>query len=187
MILKLLMLLVLINLTLWIIYTFSVHPNSTPAISSMRDIVKVYEVLDSLCIKSGAHKVAISKVCVKCDEPYAEILYDNNVEGEEKYALKYNRVPITQPIVNELKIVSKGRVVAVTVADLPEGLKKELYTSEGLTYSETHKLLETEKYLYVLLVHYKIPIEDIPNNDNIVIKQHLVKLMTLFGYHVSEI
>lgn len=137
------------------------HDLHSPTIESLKDISMVYDVLDKLVDETKAYKVAISKACYKCDEPWAEMIYDNHVEGEERYNEKYTRIPIDQQVVDELKIVANGRHVAVNIEDLPDGLKKTLYSQEGIVYSETHKIIEVGEHLYVLVMHYRVPADKI--------------------------
>lgn len=163
------------------------RPNTTPTIESMKSITKVYETLNSIINNTKAYKVGVSKVCVSCETPYAEMLYDNTITDEERYNIKYNRIEIDEAIVRELKAVSKGRVVSVNVDDLPSGIKKTLYSSEGITYSETHKIVEVNQYLYVLVIHYRIPIDEVDEDEVYRIRQHLSTLIQIFEDNRSKL
>ena len=155
----------------------SVH---SPALIAMRNITKVYEIMDEIVLNTGASKAAISKVCIKCDQPYAQMLYDNKVEGEERYNQKYTQLDIDDDIINEMLIVAKGSVIAVAVDTLRDNLNKEIYTAEGITYSETYKIIESSDHIYVLVVHYKIPVTDINPKDFNSIKRYNLELRGVF-------
>lgn len=171
---------ILLGFKLFLKYGYSSHFNDTPAMQAMKSIAKVYDILNHIVNDTKAYKVAISKVCHVCEVPYAEMIYDNHVEGEERYNSKYNRLQLDDAIVRELTMVGKGRMIAVNVGDLKEGLTKDLYTSEGITYSETHKIIQVNQYLYVLVVHYKLPIANINESEMSKILQYKSKLIQLF-------
>lgn len=152
----------------------------SPALMALKDITKVYEIMDKLISKTKASKAAISKVCLKCDPPYAQMLYDNKVEGEERYNQKYNHLNIDSDIITELNVVSKGGIVAVVVNTLRDNLKKRLYVAEGITYSQTHKIIETDDALYVMVVHYKIPVDEINSDDFDMIIKYNLELRGIF-------
>ena len=160
---------------------------TTPALEAMKDISKVYEILTNLVDNTSAYKAAISKVCYKCDFPYAEMLYDNKVINEERYNYKFNRLPLDEDVVNELKMVAKGRMVPANIKDLPAGMKKDLYSAEGIIYSETHKIIMVDQFLYVLVLHYKIPIEDVDEHEFNIIKKHKSKLIQVFEDNRSKL
>lgn len=146
----------------------------------MKSIRKVYDILNDIVKDTSAYKVAISKTCYMCDEPYAEMVYDNKVSNEERYNSKFNRVPIDESVVQELHIVAKGRVIADNVADLPNGMKKEIYTAEGIVYSETHKIIMVDQYLYVMVIHYRIPFDEVGDGEIDIINRHKRRLIKIF-------
>jgi len=114
-------LLVLINLGL-ATKLFTKHMPTTPALESMKSISKVYDIINDLVEDTHAYKVAISKSCYKCGSPYVEMIYDNKVTDEERYNAKFNRIPIDEGVVRELKTIAKGRAISANVSDWKSSL-----------------------------------------------------------------
>jgi hypothetical protein len=173
-------LLVLINFLVARHYILKKRKANSPTLSAMKDIVRVYDVLDKMIHHTGAYKTAISKVCLKCKTPYAQMLYDNEVVGEERYNTKFHQLEIDEDVIREVGTISKGQVVAVIVDTLRDNLKKRLYSAEGITYSQSHKIMETDNYVYILVVHYRIAVSDIDNNDFSVILDYNNELREIF-------
>jgi len=178
----------LIHINLYMsIKLFDNRVTTTPAIESMKSINKVYDILGAIVDETQAYKVVISKTCYICSDPYAEMIYDNEVLGEERYNAKYNRVPLDEDVVRELKAVAKGRMIAVNVVDLHDGMKKKLYSSEGIVYSETHKIIMVDQFLFVMIIHYRTPIDNVSDVEVDIIKEYKTKLINIFEENRSRL
>jgi len=178
----------LIHINLYMsIKLFGKWVTTTPAIESMKSINKVYDILGAIVDETQAYKVVISKTRYICSDPYAEMIYDNNVLGEERYNAKYNRVPLDEDVVRELKAVAKGRMIAVNVVDLRDGMKKKLYSSEGIVYSETHKIIMVDQFLFIMIIHYRTPIDNVSDVEVDIIKEYKTKLINIFEENRSRL
>jgi len=178
----------LIHINLYMsIKLFGNWVTTTPAIESMKSINKVYDILGAIVDETQAYKVVISKTRYICSDPYAEMIYDNNVLGEERYNAKYNRVPLDEDVVRELKAVAKGRMIAVNVVDLRDGMKKKLYSSEGIVYSETHKIIMVDQFLFIMIIHYRTPIDNVSDVEVDIIKEYKTKLINIFEENRSRL
>jgi len=174
-----LVLLILVGINGFMAYKYYVK-NYTPPISiatGMRVISEVYDIIDILANKTKAHKVAIAKIRYTGRDPYFELIYDNDIPGEERYSLKYNRMPMDKYLIKDMVLAASGEVVRTKVGDMPDSIRKSIYTKEGVIYSESAKIIEVGEFLYILVFHYD---GDKGVNDDEVGNKYLNKLIKIF-------
>jgi len=155
--------LVLIFINTWMMFKLFLNPTRviTPAMKAIKAIDEVYTILNEMADGTDTHKVSIGRVCYTSDEPFVEILYDNNIVDEIRYNKKFNKIFLDQKMVDEFKLVSKGDVLKITISDLSAGQRKTICQHEDIKYSEIHKIIENDSVMYVLGLHHKKEIGEI--------------------------
>jgi hypothetical protein len=144
----------------------------------MKLMTIVYDILNDLIDNSVAYKASIIKGCYNCGAPTLEVLYDNEINGEDRFNVKYAKIPIDSGVINDFKILELRNMINSVTSDLPDGLKKTVYINEGIVFSETFRLCTNNGAMYVLLINYKVEASDVDKFN--VIEPYINRLRYLF-------